>query len=217
MPGDAGRYVPSFIHHGGVIRLDNSSLQFSVTNTSWLDPAGRHNLNLPDLYHRYNSGYYPNLKRGCRNVIAGNTGATDEPRRGRPRTRRRMAHDAPPRCYSPQCNLSGTEEVVTVLPEELEVLKLVDLLGYEQEEAAVLLGVSRRTAWRDLHEVRRKIADALVHGKGIEIAGCLVRNEGNCPKMRTDQCPRSEGGICPRHGQTRSRTEGFPDYGDPLV
>lgn len=149
-------------------------------------------------------------------MIADNPGAIDEPRRGRPRTRRRIAHDAPPRCYSPQCNLTGSEDVVTILPDELEVLKLVDLMGYEQEEAAVLLGVSRRTAWRDLHEVRRKIADALVHGKGIEIAGCMIRSEGNCPKMRSDQCPKSEGGVCPRQWQKRSRPGEMSDHGEPL-
>jgi len=148
-------------------------------------------------------------------MIADNPGAIDEPRRGRPRTRRRIAHDSTPRCYSPQCNLTGTDDVVTVLPDELEVLKLVDLLGYEQEEAAVLLGVSRRTAWRDLHEVRRKIADALVHGKGIEIGGCLLRSEGSCPKMRSDRCPKSDGGPCPRQWQRILRPPEVTDPGEP--
>jgi uncharacterized protein len=40
------------------------------------------------------------------------------------------------------------------------------------------LGVSRKTAWRDLHETRRKIADALVNGKGINMAGCTNAAEG---------------------------------------
>jgi Fe2+ or Zn2+ uptake regulation protein len=46
------------------------------------------------------------------------------------------------------------------------------------------LGVSRKTAWRDLHEARRKIADALVSGKGIEITGCRIAAEGRCPRCR---------------------------------
>jgi hypothetical protein len=33
-----------------------------------------------------------------------------------------------------------------------------------------------------LHEARRKIADALVNGKGIEMAGCTKPAEGRCPK-----------------------------------
>ena len=120
------------------------------------------------------------------------------PRRGRPRTRRMIDLEGPLRCYGPQCNIAGPQDVVVLLPEELEVLKLVDLLGHEQEEAASLMGVSRRTAWRDLHEGRRKIADALVHGKAIEISGCLLRNEGACPRMSDSVCPREEGGPCPR-------------------
>jgi predicted DNA-binding protein (UPF0251 family) len=120
------------------------------------------------------------------------------PRRGRPRTRRRIELEGPLRCYSPQCNIAGPQDSVVLLPEELEVLKLVDLFGHEQEEAAGLMGVSRRTAWRDLHEARKKIADALVHGKAIEISGCLLRNEGTCPRISDNVCPKSGGGPCPR-------------------
>ena len=54
-----------------------------------------------------------------------------------------------------------------------------------QIEAAERMGVSRKTAWRDLHEARRKITDALVNGKGINMAGCTKAAEGRCPK-----CPR---------------------------
>ena len=70
-------------------------------------------------------------------------------------------------------------------PDEIELIRLIDLEGLEQEEAAEKLGVSRKTAWRDLHEARRKIADALVNGKGIEMAGCTRAAEGRCPK-----CPK---------------------------
>jgi predicted DNA-binding protein (UPF0251 family) len=119
-------------------------------------------------------------------------------RRGRPRTRRRINLEGPLRCYGPQCNVSFPQDAVLLLPEELEVLKLVDLHGHEQEEAASIMGISRRTAWRDLHEARRKIADALVNGKAIEISGCTIRSEGNCPRMSDALCPRSEGGPCPR-------------------
>ena len=62
--------------------------------------------------------------------------------------------------------------MISLQPEEIELIRLIDLEGLEQEEAATRLGVSRKTAWRDLHETRKKIADALINGKGIEIAGC---------------------------------------------
>ena len=92
-------------------------------------------------------------------------------RRGRPRVQRRMDPGGPLRCYAPQCNTGEEEETVTILPEELELLKLVDLNGLAQEEASAVMGVSRRTVWKDLHEARKKVADALIHGKRIEIAG----------------------------------------------
>jgi predicted DNA-binding protein (UPF0251 family) len=88
------------------------------------------------------------------------------------------------RCYTPQCCPHEEGVVISLRPEEIEVIRLVDLEGLEQEEAAAALGVSRKTVWRDLHEARRKIADALVYGKGIEIAGCGKAAEGRCPKCR---------------------------------
>ncbi len=111
---------------------------------------------------------------------------TDEhcPRRGRPRLRRIINDTSNSRCYKPCCCPDENSEGISLRPDELELLRLVDLEGLEQEEAAARLGVSRKTAWRDLHEARRKIADALVYGKGIEIAGCQKAAEGQCPKCR---------------------------------
>jgi predicted DNA-binding protein (UPF0251 family) len=86
------------------------------------------------------------------------------------------------RCYAPQCSTEGDQESIILLPEELEILKLVDLNGLEQEEASAVLGISRRTAWKDLHVARKKVADALVNGKMIEIGGCERRMDGRCPK-----------------------------------
>jgi uncharacterized protein len=102
--------------------------------------------------------------------------------RGRPRLRRIINANAESRCYQPCCCPDEGSEGISLRPDELELLRLVDLEGLEQEEAAARLGVSRKTAWRDLHEARRKIADALVFGKGIEIAGCQKAVHGQCPK-----------------------------------
>jgi len=98
-----------------------------------------------------------------------------------------------PRCYAPQCNLNEHEEVVSLLPEEIAVLELVDLKDLEQEQAATVLGVSRKTVWRDIHEAHRKIADALVHGKALEIGGCLRRQKGICPRRNAGVCPKLSG------------------------
>lgn len=124
-------------------------------------------------------------------------------RRGRPRVPRRMDHSDPLRCYAPQCDAADTTECVILLPEEIELLKLVDLNGLEQEEAGAIIGVSRRTVWKDLHEARRKVADALIHGKKIEIAGCERRIEGRCPNEGAP-CMGSQDGFCRRRQRQRS-------------
>ncbi len=120
-------------------------------------------------------------------------------RRGRPRIRRRMSENGMLRCYGPRCEVPGEIEAVVLLPEEIEVIRLIDLEGMEQEEAASFLGVSRRTVWKDLHDARRKVADALVHGKMIEVAGCVRQGGNECPKNQEYLCPR-DAHICPRKG-----------------
>ena len=107
------------------------------------------------------------------------------PRRGRPRLQRTIAVNSESRCYKTCCCPEVEGHGISLQPDEIELIRLIDLEGLEQEEAAEKLGVSRKTAWRDLHEARRKIADALVNGKGIKMAGCTKAAEGRCPK-----CPR---------------------------
>ena len=62
-------------------------------------------------------------------------------------------------------------EAVILSVEELETIKLVDFEGLEHEEAAKKMNVSRKTLWRDLKSGRKKVADALINGKSIEIRG----------------------------------------------
>ncbi len=107
------------------------------------------------------------------------------PRRGRPRIRRIIEGPGESRCYEPRCCPGKEDAGISLKPEEIELIRLIDLEGLEQEEAAEKLGVSRKTAWRDLQETRAKIADALVNGKRIEMSGCIKAAEGRCPK-----CPR---------------------------
>ena len=61
--------------------------------------------------------------------------------------------------------------VVTLTLEELETLRLVDLEDMSQEEAAAMMGVSRKTLWNDLQSARKKVAEALVNGWPIRIEG----------------------------------------------
>ncbi|OPX82520.1 MAG: hypothetical protein A4E50_00294 [Methanosaeta sp. PtaB.Bin087] len=64
--------------------------------------------------------------------------------------------------------------------EELEAIRLVDLLELQQQEAALYVGVSRKAFWNDLRSGRKKVASALVYGLGIRIEGgsYLLREGG---------------------------------------
>ncbi len=86
----------------------------------------------------------------------------------------------------------GETPPVLLRPDELEVLRLIDLVGLQQEEAAAILGVSRKTVWRDLHEARREVTGALVHGRGIEILGCRRHGAGRCDHPQRDRPQESE-------------------------
>lgn len=133
-------------------------------------------------------------------------------RRGRPRVSRAQHGGVSGRCFAPQCDSDQQSEGILLLPEELAALNLIDLQEMEQEEAATILGISRKTIWRDIHAARHKIADALINGKTIQMAGCTRSLEGFCPKKNRDICPKSGGGTCPRTaGATGTMT---PEPGD---
>lgn len=55
--------------------------------------------------------------------------------------------------------------------EEYEALRLKDFEGFDQDECARLMEVSRATFQRILLKARHKVADALINGKAIKIEG----------------------------------------------
>ena len=55
--------------------------------------------------------------------------------------------------------------------DEFEAIRLADLDGLYQEQAAQQMGVSRATFSRIMDSAHRKVADALVHGKALRIEG----------------------------------------------
>jgi predicted DNA-binding protein (UPF0251 family) len=48
---------------------------------------------------------------------------------------------------------------------------LTDIEEMEQEEGSQLIGIFRRTFWKNLQRARRKIAEAVVEVKAIRIGG----------------------------------------------
>ena len=60
-------------------------------------------------------------------------------------------------------------EIVELSMDELEAIKLKDMVGLDQEECAEKMGISRPTFHRILTKARRKIADAMINGKAIKL------------------------------------------------
>ena len=90
---------------------------------------------------------------------------------GRPKCNRRVEQIPEVTHFKPK-GIPITElEIVVVSVEQLESVRLADLEGLEHEPAAKRMGISRRAFWDDLQSGRKKIIDALVNGKAIEIRG----------------------------------------------
>jgi len=68
-------------------------------------------------------------------------------------------------------------DIITLNLDELEAIRLADLEGIYQEQAAEKMGVSRPTFARILESGRKKVAEALVNGKGLVIEGGPVEME----------------------------------------
>lgn len=64
--------------------------------------------------------------------------------------------------------LSQTE-IVEVALDELEAMRLCDFEGHDQEQAAQEMGISRGTIQRLLYSGRRKLIDAVMHGKALAV------------------------------------------------
>ncbi len=95
--------------------------------------------------------------------------------------------------------LSQLEEV-TISIEELECLRLVDLEGMYQEDAAREMGVSRQTIQRMITEARAKVTEALVAGKALRIeGGSYILREGS----GRYRCGRCGSEIPPRSGRRK--------------
>lgn len=66
---------------------------------------------------------------------------------------------------------TGQQKILLLGFEEVEAVRLKDKLGYDQEDCARQMGLSRPTFQRVLVSARRKIATALVEGHSIIIKG----------------------------------------------
>jgi predicted DNA-binding protein (UPF0251 family) len=81
----------------------------------------------------------------------------------------------------------GLDGIVLTL-DEFEAIRLADLEGLYQEQAAERMIVSRPTFGRILAAAHRKVAEALAHGKTLKIEGGTIRMER--PRSLRCDCPR---------------------------
>lgn len=114
----------------------------------------------------------------------------------RPRCPRQVAFSPSVTYFKPAgIPLRELEELV-LRPDELESLRLADLEGLYQEEAAERMGISRPTFARLVETARRKVADALVNGRAIRLERAETAAE---PPETAPGCRGHGGGGC-RHG-----------------
>ncbi len=111
----------------------------------------------------------------------------------------------PPRCkwvrHEPSIRLFGPKDApaagVIELPVEcLEAIRLFELEGLDQEEAAGSMGVSRQTFGRVLARGRGILARSLVEGLDLVVEGGTYRVVGPGPgRGRRRRCRGGRGGI----------------------
>jgi predicted DNA-binding protein (UPF0251 family) len=80
-------------------------------------------------------------------------------------------HEPRPAIFKPVGVPLDQLKEITLLHEELEALRLVDLEGHYQEAAAEQMNVSRSTLQRILSEARTKVVQALTDGAALHIEG----------------------------------------------
>jgi predicted DNA-binding protein (UPF0251 family) len=89
----------------------------------------------------------------------------------RPICCRRVGSEPSSTFFKPQGIPLDALEIVTMTLDEFEAVRLADGEGLYQEEAAQRMGVSRQTFGRIIESAHRKIAEALVEAKALEITG----------------------------------------------
>ncbi|MDD5292705.1 MAG: DUF134 domain-containing protein [Candidatus Izemoplasmatales bacterium] len=79
-------------------------------------------------------------------------------------------------CFLPEYNSFASQEIkseqletIIMTVEEFESIRLIDMDDFDQEKAAIALGVSRGTLQRIYHEAKKKVAEMLICGKKLVI------------------------------------------------
>jgi predicted DNA-binding protein (UPF0251 family) len=91
-----------------------------------------------------------------------------------------------PRCglFKPAGVPCTSLEEIALTVDEMEAMRLADLEGMYQEQAAQQMNISRQTFGRVIESARRKVAQALCRGQALRIQGGVVE----VVTMRRFQC-----------------------------
>lgn len=89
----------------------------------------------------------------------------------RPRKCRRVGFIPNIISFVPEGNLENNDIVIYMTLEELEAIRLMDLIELDQIKSAEKMNISRGTMQRILNSARKKVADSLINGKKIIISG----------------------------------------------
>jgi predicted DNA-binding protein (UPF0251 family)/predicted Fe-Mo cluster-binding NifX family protein len=93
---------------------------------------------------------------------------------GRPVKHRKICRKPKWDCFVPEGQKKTREKVVLSL-DDYEAIRLIDLEGLTHAQCAEQMDISRTTVTEIYEAARHKIAEALVLGKSLEIAGGHVR------------------------------------------
>ena len=88
----------------------------------------------------------------------------------RPIKPRRVQFDPKAIYFKPRAIPLSMLEEVELGVDEMEALRLCDLEGLDQVEAAKRMKISQATLWRILTSARKKVTEALIEGKAIKIS-----------------------------------------------
>lgn len=102
----------------------------------------------------------------------------------RPKRCRKVCGIPDPKYFKPRGIPSSDLEELILTLDEYESLRLADLNGMYQEDAAKQMGISRQTFGRIIESAHKKIADAIVNTKAIRIEGGMVNTDESTPRCR---------------------------------
>ncbi len=127
----------------------------------------------------------------------------------RPLCKRYINYCPPVDVFTPADN--ANTECINLTLDEFEAIRLSDYEGLYHDEASRMMNISRPTFTRLIEQARRKVATAIVEGKGIQIKGGPV----------DFRCQRGEShphGFCHRRRWCRFQsTDNFNNKAQTLI